>query len=172
MLVRPGLQPAVSCSADRRLSNRANRAAGKGKLAPFSTKGNVLLTPNPSYFSAINFHPRPHLPYIDPKWTLTLPSTFFFPPPHLYCFPPAPPPRFFIVFLFHHHRHRISTVFPPPTQPPPHHTIGPILLRARWRPDLHNNQRRSVSNNRQALLSLLQRRSLENPTNKLLKNCV
>ena len=121
MLVWPGLQPAASRSADRRLSNRANPAAGKGKLALFSTKDNVLLTPNPSYFSAINFHPRPHLPYIDPKWTLTLPSTFFFPPPHLYCFPPPPPPRFFIVFLFHHHRHRISTVFPPPTQPPPHH---------------------------------------------------
>ena len=51
---------------------------GKDKLALFSAKYNVLLTPHPSYSSAIdlfsrldltlffNFHPRPHLPYIDP----------------------------------------------------------------------------------------------------------
>ena len=78
---------------------------GKDKLALFSTKYNLLLTPNPSYSSAIdffslflislfifNFHPRPHLPYIDPTSTLHGPHTdptptFFFPPLHFYCFP-------------------------------------------------------------------------------------
>ena len=68
---------------------------GKDKLALFSTKYNVLLTPHPSYSSAIdlfpslillvifNFHPQPHLPYIDPTSTLHGPHTdptlnFFF----------------------------------------------------------------------------------------------
>ena len=55
---------------------------GKGKLGLFNTKDNVLLTPHPSYSSAIdlfpflillfsfNFYPRTHLPYIDPTSTL------------------------------------------------------------------------------------------------------
>ena len=59
---------------------------GKGKLALFSTKDNVLLTPHPSYSSTIdlfsifdftfifNFHPRQHLPYIDPTSTLKIKS--------------------------------------------------------------------------------------------------
>ena len=57
---------------------------GEGKLALFSTKGNVLLTPIPSYFSTINllflfyfycYFPStmsiPHRPYIDPTSTIS-----------------------------------------------------------------------------------------------------
>ena len=100
---------------------------GKGKLDLFNTKDNVLLTPHPSYSSAIdlfpflillfsfNFYPRTHLPYIDPTSTLHGPHNdptpnFFFPPPHFYCFPPPqPPPRFYC--------------FPLSPPPPPHTTF-------------------------------------------------
>ena len=100
---------------------------GKGKLDLFNTKDNVLLTPHPSYSSAIdlfpflillfsfNFYPRTHLPYIDPTSTLHGPHNdptpnFFFPPPHFYCFPPPqPPPRFYC--------------FPLLPPPPPHTTF-------------------------------------------------
>ena len=100
---------------------------GKGKLDLFNTKDNVLLTPHPSYSSAIdlfpflillfsfNFYPRTHRPYIDPTSTLHGPHNdptlnFFFPPSHFYCFPPPqPPPRFYC--------------FPLPPPPPPHTTF-------------------------------------------------
>ena len=100
---------------------------GKGKLDLFNTKDNVLLTPHPSYSSAIdlfpflillfsfNFYPRTHRPYIDPTSTLHGPHNdptpnFFFPPPHFYCFPPPqPPPRFYC--------------FPLLPPPPPHTTF-------------------------------------------------
>ena len=100
---------------------------GKGKLDLFNTKDNVLLTPHPSYSSAIdlfpflillfsfNFYPRTHLPYIDPTSTLHGPHNdptpnFFFPPPHFNCFPPPqPPPRFYC--------------FPLLPPPPPHTTF-------------------------------------------------
>ena len=100
---------------------------GKGKLDLFNTKDNVLLTPHPSYSSAIdlfpflillfsfNFYPRTHLPYIDPTSTRHGPHNdptpnFFFPPPHFYCFPPPqPPPRFYC--------------FPLLPPPPPHTTF-------------------------------------------------
>ena len=58
---------------------------GKGQLALFSTKDNVLLTSHPSYSSAIdlfslfyffNFHPLLCRPHTDPT------LNFFFPPPH------------------------------------------------------------------------------------------
>ena len=116
---------------------------GKDKLALFSTKYNVLLTPHPSYSSSIdlfslflillfifNFHPRPHLPYIDPTSTLHGPHTdptptLFFSPLHFYCFPSTTTTTTtttatFPLFSLHHHHHRhISIVFaPPPPQIP------------------------------------------------------
>ena len=97
-----------------------------------------LILPQLIYFPFLillfifNFHPRPHLPYIDPTWTPYWPfPTFFlhhhisivFPPPpppplpHFYCFPSTTTATFLLFSLHYHHRH-ISTVFPPP--PPPH----------------------------------------------------
>ena len=78
----------------------------KGKLALFSTKDNVLLTPRPSYssandlFSLFGFYFLFLLSIRDHIYrtsTLHRPHTgptliFFFPPPHFYCFPPPPPP--------------------------------------------------------------------------------
>ena len=75
---------------------------GKGKLALFSTKDNVLLTPHPSYSSATDLSPFLILPFIFhsppqffiPSFTILLFSLFLlhiaivFPPsPHFYCFP-------------------------------------------------------------------------------------
>ena len=127
---------------------------GKDKLALFSTKYNVLLTPHPSYSSSIdlfslflillfifNFHPRPHLPYIDPTSTPhrphTNPTLNFFPHHmstvflrqhhHVFLMFPSTATTiatFPLFSLLHHHHHRhqhISIVSPPPPPPPPPH---------------------------------------------------
>ena len=95
---------------------------GKGKLDLFNTKDNVLLTPHPSYSSAIdlfpflillfsfNFYPRTHRPYIDPTSTLmdptmTLPPTFFSHHHISIVFLHHNHHHVFIVSLFYHHRH-------------------------------------------------------------------
>ena len=96
---------------------------GKGKLAFFLARKTMFYLPHTPptppqliYFPFLillfifNFHPRPHLPYIDPTSTLhgphTDPTLNFFFPTHFYCFPPPPPPIFFC--------------FPVPLPPPLH----------------------------------------------------
>ena len=99
---------------------------GEGKLALFSTKGNVLLTPIPSYFSTINllflfyfycYFPstmsihidptsiqhRPYQPYIDPTSSPHRPHT------QLLCQHSSVNSE----VIYHHHLH-ISIVFLPP----------------------------------------------------------
>ena len=98
-----------------------------------------LILPQLIYFPFLillfifNFHPRPHLPYIDPTSTLHGPHTdptptFFFPPLHFYCFPP--PSHFFcfpstttittattfLLFSLHHHHHHNCGAFCQPLQ--------------------------------------------------------
>ena len=89
----------------------------KALALAFCTKDNILLTPHPSYSSAIDLfslfdftfifdtHPRPHLPYIEPTSTLHGPHT-----------DPTPTTTTFLLFSLHHH---ISTAFFPPPPPPP-----------------------------------------------------
>ena len=101
---------------------------GEGKLALFSTKGKVLLTPIPSYFSTINlwflfyfYFPStmsiPHRPYIDP-------TSIQHRPHQPYIDPTSSPHRPHTQLLcqhssvnseviYHHHLY-ISIVFPPP----------------------------------------------------------
>ena len=66
---------------------------GKGKIALFSTKDNVLLTPDPSYSSATDL-----FSLFDFTFYFSFPSSVFYsllhnlivfppPPPHCYCFP-------------------------------------------------------------------------------------
>ena len=61
-----------------------------------------------------NFHPRPHLPYIDPTSTLHgplhLPYPQLFFPHHI---------LLFSIVLLHHHHH-VFYCFPLPPPPPPH----------------------------------------------------
>ena len=66
---------------------------GKGKIALFSTKDNVLLSPHPSYSSATDL-----FSLFDFTFYFSFPSSVFYsllhnfiifplPPPHCYCFP-------------------------------------------------------------------------------------
>ena len=66
---------------------------GKGKIALFSTKDNVLLSPHPSYSSATDL-----FSVFDFTFYFSFPSSVFYsllhnfivfppPPPHCYCFP-------------------------------------------------------------------------------------
>ena len=79
-----------------------------------------LILPQLIYFPFLillftfNFHPRPHLPYIDP--TLTLSPPFFSTITFLLF--STTTTTFLLLSLHHHHRHN-SIVFPP-TPPPPH----------------------------------------------------
>ena len=122
---------------------------GKGRLAFFLARKTMFYLPHTPptplqliYFPFLillfifNFHPRPHLPYIDPTSTLhgphtdptlnffsntfllfssTTTTTFFYcfplplpPPPHFYCFPSTTTTatKFLLLSLHHHHHNR------------------------------------------------------------------
>ena len=87
-----------------------------------------------------NFHPRPHLPYIDPTSTLhgphTDPTPPFFSTTTFLLFSTATTTTattFLLFSLHHHHRYHISIVFPPPPPPlhfhwfPHHHHISIVF---------------------------------------------
>ena len=118
---------------------------GKGKLALFSTKDNVLLTPQPSYSSAIDLFclfdlncflflisllsflfPPSKFHYFPPSFLNSLLLHNFIippppPPPHFYCFPSSSSSSTSYSFSFASLLLLpISIVFPPPPPPPPH----------------------------------------------------